>query len=132
MQIITRDTTTRLSRQKHIFIRDNPQLKELFFKLKKYDIRGIDDIKPPLPKGKYESGWICEYCGLIFKDMQNYEDHIKLCEIKNNIMNAMIEHEVEWTFHNDIIPYLTFSNHTPYIGEFDKAIPKIIKELMKL
>jgi len=44
-KIITRDTATRLSRSKHIFLRENPHLEKLFKKLQRLNIRVVDDIK---------------------------------------------------------------------------------------
>ena len=96
----TRDLSTRLSRSKHIFLRENPELRKLFRKLEQKNIHTLDDIKD-----------------------------IKL---KRQIRKIMIETEVEWCFNLGNIPYLTFSNHTPYQGRFEEAIPKIIKKLEKV
>lgn len=100
MKVVTRDVTTRLSKSKHVFLRENPQLKKLFKRLQKLKIRTVDDI----------------------------EDK----KIRNKIKKIMIETEVLWRFNYDEIPHLTFSNHQPYRGDFEKAIPKILKELEKL
>jgi len=96
----TRDISTRLSRSKHIFLRENPELKKLFRKLERKKITRLDDIKDT--------------------------------KLKRQIRKIMIETEVEWRFNIGDIPYLTFSNHIPYQGRFEEAIPKIIKKLEKL
>jgi len=100
VKIVTRDASTRLSKSRHIFLRENPHLKKLFRKLEKLKIRTVDDIKDE--------------------------------KIKKRIKKIMIETEVLWRFNYDEIPYLTFSNHHPYEGDFEKAIPKILRQLEKL
>lgn len=100
MDIVTRDVTTRLSKSKHIFLRENPQFKNLFRKLQRLNIRTVDDIRDE--------------------------------KIKNKIKKIMIETEILWRFNYDEIPHLVFSNHQPYQGDFEEAIPKILKELSRL
>ena len=100
MKIITRDTSSRICKSKHIFLRENPSLKKLFKKLQKKQIRNIDDIQDK--------------------------------KIKNQIRKIMAETEVEWHFNPGDIPYMTFTNHIPMQGNFEKAIPKILKKLKLL
>jgi len=54
-EIITRDTATRLSRSKHVFLRENPHLRKLFKKLQKERIRTVDDIKDKKIKNKIKN-----------------------------------------------------------------------------
>lgn len=132
MDIVTRDAASRLSRSKHIFLRENPQLRELFEKLEKLGIHSINDLKPKV-HGDMSWGHTCDVCGEMFgNDYEKYEQHRRFCKAFKNIRDIMIETEVEWRFNAGVIPYMTFSNHAPYRGEFSIAIPKIIKELEKL
>jgi len=131
VKIITRDISSRLSRSKHIFLRENPHLKKLFEKLQKHGIKSLQDLKPV--EGNETWGHCCPVCGSLFgEDFEKYEEHVRKCKIYQNIKNIMIECEVEWTFHLGDIPYMTFHNHAPMKGDFANAIPKIIKELLQL
>jgi len=132
MEIKTRSMSSRLSRSHHIFLRENPHLKELFNKLQKEGIHSIEDLKPV--EGNADWGSSCPYCGACFgDDYETYLKHVKKCEIYNRVRDIMIECEVNWRFNmQGIIPYLTFSNNSPLKGNFEEAIPKILKELGKL
>lgn len=131
MEIKTRGVASRLSRSEHVFLRENPHLKELFEKLDKMNISTIEDLK--VVGGTADWGACCSYCGARFgEDIDKYFEHYKKCKVYHEIKNIMIRTEVMWKFEKGEIPYLSFFNHFPFQGNFNEAIPKIIDELMKL